>query len=292
MKKLLLSILLLLYTTAIFAQWNWTLNFDDTSYRSRVTIDTVSTHNCRWQIGAPQKAVFNSAFSGPNAIVTDILNPYPAKDTSRFIIKHNRPGQFGSNQLLMLDFQFKLNTDTLTDYGMVEASINNGATWINLLTQDTLYSLTWWAPKPVLSGNTNGWVHYSENLAFLTYSLGFSSTILYRFTFISDSIQTNKAGWMMDNFSFVEVWEDVPEYENNYLISIYPNPANDNLIIHKTKENSNAGIQLFDSKGQLMLENKNFTEDHISIANLENGLYFLKYSDSKYFSVKKFIVQH
>jgi hypothetical protein len=292
MKKLLLLISLTVVSATSFGQWQWNLNFEDTTYLHRVFIDTISNPNCIWQIGHPAKTIFNSAYSVPNVIVTDTLNPYPINDTSSFIITHIRPGNFGGNESLLLDFYFKLNTDSLADYGIIEASLDNGTSWINLMTQDTTYGLNWINPKPILTGNTNGWVHYSEDIRSLTYMIGYSDTVLYRFTFISDSVQTNKEGWMLDDFLFNDSWEGIPEYQNDNLISISPNPTSNELRIHTTKIVDKPTIQILNYTGQILYDKLNFIGETIDTRQLPNGIYLLKYSDTKSLSVKKFVVQH
>lgn len=292
MKKLLLSISLILVAATSFGQWQWNIDFDDTTYCSRVFIDTISNANCVWQIGHPSKTIFNTAYSAPNAIVTDTLNPYPISDTSSFIITHIRPWNQGGNESLLLDFYFKLNTDSLTDFGVIEASLNNGSSWINLLTQDTSYGLYWVNPKPILTGNTNGWVHYSEELHSLTSSIGYSDTILYRFTFISDSVQANKEGWILDDFNFHDWWEGINEIQNDNLISIFPNPTSDAIKIHRTKVSDNQKVQILDYTGQVFYDNSNFLGEAIDTRQLTNGIYLLQYSDTKNLSIKKFVVQH
>lgn len=292
MKKYLLSITLTLIAATSSGQFAWSLNFEDTSYIDRVFVDTISNNNNIWQIGTPSKTIFNSAYSPTHAIVTDIINSYPTNDTSSFIIKHIRPGLAGGNESLRLDFYFKLNTDSLADYGTIEVSIDNGATWINLLTQDTTYGFYWITPKPVLTGNTNGWIHFSEELNALTYTLGYSDTLLYRFTFISDSIQTNKDGWIMDDFLFHDFWEGIQEIQNDNIISIYPNPTSRLLTIHRSKSNRKQTIQITNLTGQVVYNNQDFIGDNIELREINNGIYFLKYSDSKNFAIKKFIVNH
>lgn len=293
MKKILFSISFSLIANYSFGQWVWNLDFDNNTNLERVYIDTVSNQNCIWQIGKPMKSIFNSAYSFPNAIVTDTFNSYPINDTSSFIIFHDRSFvSGGGNESLILDFYFKMNSDSLSDFGKIEASIDNGQNWVNLLTQDSSLQLYWLDAKPVLTGNTNGWVHYSEELSSLTYNLGFSDTLLYRFTFTSDSIQTNKDGWMIDEFSFQDWWEGIPEIQNDNLISIYPNPADENLFIQNLKRSNSAIVQVFNYTGQLVFDNKNFKEENIDTKNLQNGFYVLKYSDGNNYSVKKFLVQH
>jgi hypothetical protein len=67
---------LLLIVVGLSAQAQLTipfLNFDgtDTTFRHLLVIDTVNYHHNIWQIGKPNKTVFDSALSLPNAIVTD-----------------------------------------------------------------------------------------------------------------------------------------------------------------------------------------------------------------------------
>jgi hypothetical protein len=45
-------------------------------------------------------------------------------------------------------------------------------------------------------------------------------------------------------------------------------------------------------RGKLIYDNSNFTGDTIDVKRLNNGIYFLKYSDGKNYSIKKFIVKH
>jgi len=58
----------------------------DTSYYNSIIIEIDATDTL-WQIGAPQKTIFESASTQPNVIVTDILDFSPTNDTSNFIAK-------------------------------------------------------------------------------------------------------------------------------------------------------------------------------------------------------------
>jgi len=274
-----------------FAQFNYIIDFDSPySENNHIIIDTVSNLNNIWQIGVPDKTVFDSAYSITHAIVTDTLNPYPVNDTSSFILKHIRPGVFGSNESLQLNFWFKFNSDTLTDYGMVEASIDNGVTWINLMTEDVTYSLHWLEPKPILTGNSDGWEHFSLELNMLTYAIGYSDTLLYKFTFISDNIQTNKDGWMIDNFQLNDWWEGIDEFENSDKVNIYPNPSNGNVTIESSIINlRNLRIEIYNEIGILVL-NKELNSNNLRL-DLPNGMYFIKLIDDKKIYLKKLMIK-
>lgn len=278
--------------TNVYGQDWWTIDFEDTAYINRITIDTISNPNNIWQIGKPSKIIMNSAYSPAQAIITDTFNYYPINDTSKFIIRHIRPGYWGANTSLLLDFYFKINTDSINDYGIIEVSIDNGINWINLLTEDTTFGFNWLSPKPTLTGNSNGWVHFSEDIAWLTFSVGYSDTLLYRFTFISDSIQTNKEGWVLDNFMFNDWWEGIEDLKNDDIISVFPNPTSDQLSIKSNFASRKPIIQIFNFAGQKIYESKLFKDVTIDTKHLDNGIYLLKYSDNKDYSSKKFIVYH
>ncbi len=291
MKKLITILTVLMLTNTTFAQWDYFIDFDSPdSQNNHIIIDTVSNPNNIWQIGVPSKTVFDSAYSLTHAIVTDTLNTYPVNDTSSFILKHIRPGFLGGNESLQLNFWFKFNSDSLTDFGMVEASIDNGITWINLLTEDTTYYLQWLEPKPVLTGNSNSWQHFALELSMLTYELGYSDTLLYKFTFISDNIQTNKDGWMIDDFQLNDWWLGIDEFENSDKINIYPNPSNGNITIESSSINlRDLRIEIYNEIGILVL-NKELNSNNLRL-DLPNGMYFIKLFDDKKIYLKKLMIE-
>lgn len=290
MKKLLLLISLTLVSATSFGQWQWNINFDDTTYLSRIIIDTSSI----WEVGHPNKTVFTTANSSPNVIATDTLNSYPTNDTSSFTIIHIANIGWSLNYPKVdIGGWYYVNSDTITDHGYIDFSSDHGITWFNLDSAVNNEFCTWGAVQelPTFSGNSNGWKHFYYCLH-TTGTVNVGDTILYRFTFVSDSVQTNKDGLMFDDLHFEDWAEGIQEYQNDNLISIYPNPTNENLYIRKTKNNNNSSIEIFDCKGQLVLVNRSFKEESIDTKNLQNGLYLLKYSDTKNYSVKRFVVQH
>jgi len=292
MKTLIAIFAFLMTGNSVFSQWDYTIDFDSPySLNDRIIIDTISNSNNIWQIGVPDKTIFDTAYSLTHAIVTDTLNPYPTNDTSSFILKHIRPGELGGNESLQLNFWFKINTDSLTDYGKVEASIDNGITWVNLMTEDTTYYLQWIEPKPVLTGNSNGWQHFALELNMLTYELGYSDTLLYRFTFISDSAQTNKDGWMLDDFQLADWWEGVEEYDNSDLINIYPNPSSGEISI-ANNNNSKSGyqVEIIDINGKTVLKDE--IDSNKLRFDLPNGFYLMKLKDNDKIFMKKLIIKN
>ena len=290
MKTILLLFHLIIISCA-FGQNQYIIDFDSPwSENNHIIIDTISNQNNIWRVGIPHKIVFDSAYSRTHAIMTDTINSYPTNDTSSFIIKHIRPGNMGGNESLQLNFWFKFNSDTLTDYGKIEASINNGLTWINLMTEDTIYYFQWLYTKPVLSGNSNGWEHFGLDLRNITYMLGYSDTIMYRITFISDSIQTNKEGWMIDDFQLADWWEGIENNQPEGFVSIFPNPTNGILNINSKETNKYRNIQILNYTGQVLDNIDNQKLQMLNLCQLKNGVYLLKYTCNDKTSIQKFII--
>ncbi len=293
MKRITLSISMTLIVLTSFGQTYFSLDFDSPLYSwsyCKVFRDTVSNPNCIWQVGHPNKTFFDSAHSAPNVIVTDTVNSIPPNDTSTFYVIHAIT--FPGPRVLGLHFWYQINGGS-TDRGIVEFSGDSAhVVWINLLTQDTAYNFQWnyGVPKPTLTGSEVGWKRFDLNLS--TGQLGFynsnyGDTLLFRFTYITDSINTPHDGWMIDDI-YVEDWiEGVPEIQNDNLISVYPNPATDHLTIQRTKSDNKQTIQIINYLGQILDENQNFNGETIDTRQLENGVYLLKYSDTKSFSIKK-----
>ncbi|MCX6722534.1 MAG: hypothetical protein NT094_00505, partial [Candidatus Staskawiczbacteria bacterium] len=89
-----------------------------------------TTDNC-WQVGRPSKSNFSSAYSPPLAILTDTLNPYPVNSNSSFsFVIPSSLVQYSFTTYLQ--FYQKFDTDTLEDFGTIEASYNGGSTWVDL----------------------------------------------------------------------------------------------------------------------------------------------------------------
>jgi len=297
MKTILLSISLALFTATAFGQWGWGVDFESSLYLDRIVIDTAAYPNCVWQIGQPGKTVFNSANSIPNAIVTDTLNPVPPNDTSVFYLKHVRDNIFQPFHVFVLHFMYQMNGDS-TDFGTIEISPDTGHTWINLLTEDTTYLMYWQTAKPTLTGSTNGWQSFDLDMTNWASDWGnfpiamTADTIIFRFTYITDSSSTNSDGWMIDDFVLEDWSEGIPEIQNNNLISLSPNPTSNKLEIQKTKPAENVRVQIMNCTGQILIDNLHFTGENVDVSSLPCGIYFLKYSDDKNFAIKKFIVQH
>jgi hypothetical protein len=308
MKNKLIGALLILFSgLKLFGQNYYGISFEgnglwENDFRHKLFIDTISNPNNIWQIGQPQKVLFSSAATPPNAIVTDSLNYYPINDTSSFILKHVANMGFAMPCVVTFGGSYFVNSDTLTDFGKIEFSPDNGSNWIDLA--DPLYasSIYWNDPflqPPIFSGNSNGWKSYEADIQNLgpLFNIQFNDTVLFRFTFISDGIQTNKDGLMFDS---LYVW-DVPPIgiknvnSNDINFFINPNPASTYIEVDINKSRTEIhSIEIYNRMGGIMKKIMNpLNEDkiYIDVSDFPEGIYLFSLINREGYKLfsKKFI---
>jgi hypothetical protein len=313
MKKIILLLLCLKMTFTLFSQdpvYNWdTITFEK-AYKY-LKIDT-SVQNI-WQIGAPHKIFFDSTYSGKNAIVTDTLHNYPVNNNSFFDLKI---GAFNFGiyypASIILGIKHKYDTDTLRDGGYITISYDNGKTWANII-KDTVYQIG--LPPPAFSsnlyseqdslfngeygfsGNSGGWITtwFSWRVLWVKKSAReIADTMILRFNFVSDSIPSNKEGWMIDNIrlSSDDIGGGILKNENGSF-KIYPNPMKDLSSIEFDKTYSSLQVGIFDLNGKL-IEQRSFTDKQVIYLykrNLKSGMYILKIiADRELIGISKLII--
>lgn len=85
----------------------------------------------------------------------------------------------------------------------------------------------------------------------------------------------------------------INDYEENNSLSIYPNPANENITINFTSTSKNTSVKIYDATGRLIknIENVKSGESTINISEMENGLYLINITDGKSSVTKRFVKQ-
>ena len=151
-----IGISLFISTVYSNAQPGFFLDFENPySVEHVLTIDTISNPNNSWQIGIPNKEFLSDAFSPMNVIITDTINPYPVNDTSAFTIWHVADEGFVEPHSADLQGYYKVNSDSLRDFGRIDFSPDNGNLWVDLI-NDTIYPPPMWRSDiPVLTGTSN-----------------------------------------------------------------------------------------------------------------------------------------
>lgn len=209
-------------------------------------------------------------------------NTYPINDTSIFYFLHvTAEGWHPNCRDVEFGGYYYSDSDSLNDFGIIELSPNNGTDWINLL-DDTLYN-QYYTVEPAdlnLTGNSNGWQSFYFELSGLgvPFVVGIADTVLFRFTFISDSIQNQGIGLAFDDIYIENFYcPSVPENElTHFFSSLFPNPANNSATIEfENPTNSHFSLQVFDITGRAVIEQTNIRGNRaqLNTQHLPSGIY-------------------
>jgi hypothetical protein len=268
------------------------IEIDFTDPDSNLTIDTTLNYNI-WEIGQPNKLLFDSAFSNPFAICTDLNSNYPASNISTFQIMVVSE-LFGSG---ILKFVHKYETDPGNSGGYIERSYDQGRTWSNLVLdenmQENFYTVSDLIDDniPAFSGSSNGW--QKVTCYFSWYMLlkksnpwpdgwglgmnGDQDTLLVRFNFKSNELAAEKQGWLIDDIKIqirdVGGFTD-QYYQNDY--SCFFQPESQNIIVHSHNQpEMDYSVLIFDITGRQRMLIPN-SPKIINTPSLENGLYIIR----------------
>jgi hypothetical protein len=284
--KTFLLVALLLCSSTCFAQW-YTIDFDTPQSDSLLTIDTAAGNI--WQIGHTTKAFFHSSDS-TIAIMTDTLNPYPLNNLSTFEI---RLDGVGGGMAVYVDFDHKLESDTLHDGGYLELSAD-GSTWTNVMQQGFEFYPLSATPVGLLENGTlafsgiRNWEHVAGRIC---NTLG--DTVYLRFSFYSDSVPDNKAGWLIDNITFsFDDCAGIGQYRKDNLIEIFPNPTLDKIFVKRVQRFPSSRLTVTDVTGRIVVAKAFPQNGLVDVSALPNGVYYMMYSDERSRAVKPFVVSH
>ncbi len=203
-----LSLLFSLFFIATFHASGQTLRqyFDgaDTIVTNSLFITLDTNNNNVWQIGPPQKTHFNSAATTPNVLVTDTINAYPARDTASFWFSFKPTWAHWG--ILAIQWKQKLDMDYGHDGGIIEFSTDGGTAWQNVFDNPLVYNFygfdtantdTLVNGQPAFTGTDTLWKDI-----WLCFDVSFFSiydSVMVRYTLLSDSVDSVKEGWMIDN---------------------------------------------------------------------------------------------
>jgi len=253
-----------------------------------------------WQVGTPSKGSFNQAHSPQKALMTDSVNPYPVNQNAYFDIFYTESYFFQYGFQMQLQFSHKFDTDTMLDGGYITVSYDKGLTWYNVI-EDQTYSF----------GNTpaDDWNDeyniYSTLDTLVNGQKGFSGrrtewgkvnlswyiipargvnccdtdTTIIRFNFVSDGIDNNREGWMIDDIKMysVDLGSAIEKVSLPEQKLFFPNPANDYIFVEMGATEPDLAVEIYELTGKLI---KSFplveTEKGLDISELEKGLYFVK----------------
>ncbi len=303
--KGLLFIVFMLFANAVLAQTYFIQYFDGVvpGY-SAIEIMFEGDSTNIWQIGPPQKTIFDSAATQPNALLTDTINYYPTNDTSSFKFTINH-GLFWYGGVLAIQWKQKLDMDSGFDGGKIEFSIDGEQTWQNAFNNPNVYNFYGFLDENrdtlpngdfVFSGTDSTWRD-----VWLCYDIDWMNSqmdsMVIRYTFMSDSVDNSKEGWLIDNLIVHHTFQHtISERKLEKYINVYPNPTND--IIHIEIEKSKdfhiiENMMLINSLGQIV-ESWNYipTKYWFSTKKYTNGKYYLQIKTNKQSETIPFVIHH
>jgi hypothetical protein len=226
--------------------------------------------------------------------MTDTIDPYPSNNKSSFTVTFYKSDYEYEAGLFLVFYHF-FHTDTLTDSAYVDFSYDGGESWHIGLDQSDIFLETFYeryflgynygygGRVPILSGNSGGWVREQYSWAWYHVvkkndeEFYYPDSIIVRFNFISDSLQTSKDGWMVDDINIYKWGGSGIELNNSSTILVYPNPADKYISVKSI--NPIQDIILYSPAGQIIMlnQNVNLQNNLIDIEELKPGLYILEF---------------
>jgi len=275
----------------------------DTLPQGSFNIAIENTNNNIWQIGKTTKFGTSDSRDTSCAIMTDSVNAYPINNFSAF--KVNVFGAVTSNPWdnYNINFKFwhKFDTDSLMDGCWLEFSEDSGITWKKLDSLSGGFPLNqfqnqWSACNlynnnltnvdfdtiqggtKAWSGNSNGW-RYTALWVNMTIPIKPSRSgpiNAIRFVFQSDSINNNKAGWIIDDFGFgwIEQAGAVQDYSLYNQLPVYPNPSTGIFTISYPSHYVKGNIKVYDIHGRKLIDQA--LSPQLDLSKYANGLYYYK----------------
>lgn len=293
--KYFIFITLLFSTLNSYSQFE--INFDESVDPLNLYIGD-QPNDSLWQIGPPQKTILNSAYSFPNAIITDTVNTYPTNQSAEFFYFMDAVSSYGF-PAIQIDWEQMTDLEAGVDGIIIEASYDEMNSWNNVLTdssfrplvvgqyiQDTLFN-----GQVGITGSTD-WVYvglcwgtyFSDDGTAEEIIDNFNDnnySIIVRFTFVSDSTDTKHEGYMMDNFNFRPGFIGaVNENENNIQLKMFPNPASEYINIEFEEVISqDAFVEIFSMEGKKVFSKQfsimNNTTLKVPLFKITKGQYLL-----------------
>lgn len=257
---------------------------DTTNWSLKIKIDT-SANNV-WQIGKPQKSIFDSAATLPNAILTDTLNSTPTNNISSFSYSLI-PENFGYG-ILAIQWKQKLDMESGKEGGKIELSVDSGKTWSSPFNNPYTYNFYGFDSNNVSSLPNGDTVFTGTDSSWrdvwLCYDISWLrsyDSIIIKHTYKSDSVNYGKEGWMIDNIlQHITLVHTVNEEEQTEYMKVHPNPTTGRVNIETQKQDEFHLIEdmkLVNSQGQVVQSWKNIpTKFFIDIGHHKNGIYYLK----------------
>lgn len=199
-----------------------------------------------WQYGTPTASKINSAFSGTKAWATQLAGNYThhAEDFL-YSPKFNFQGLTGYDTVLLGFYHYCAMVNG--DFGIVQYSIDGGASWSDLGVYNDVFGINWYNAcgdaGDYFSYPNSGWIYSAYKLN--PSDFNGLDPVQFRFKFVANSLVTDN-GWAIDNFRL-----DFPPKPNDVGVASFINPPVDtaagSLINNVSVMVANYGMNALDS---------------------------------------------
>ncbi len=250
-----------------------------------LVLDSVYPAGC-WQVGAPNKSVFTSALSLPNALVTDTVQPYPSNTTcyAEFTLLADELSWYWGRWL-----EFDQWIDLAPgSRAYIEARDTWAADWSRL--NDGWYnsgSVQWGLEGNEFLPSTGGWEHVifdSPCIGVLDGGNDRWYDPLMRIRFVLEAGDNSSAhdGWMIDDFraTATPCSGGFAEHAGARL-GVTPNPATDRALVDLGDAKGLSIVQVFRTDGKLVTSTSvNGGRVVLDVSDLSAGPYLIRSSGS------------
>ena len=269
-----------------------------------------------WQVCSPNKGNWTVDCPSdpdtipPKVLITDSINPYPTSNHS-YVEFHVKKPEWANLYGLCwsyfhFGFYFKIDTDTLVDGFYVEISFDGGQSFANV--QDTnlvkqlpnspqhIYGFVYMENTLNNGYGISGCIDSTTHVPYWpSFNIEYSWSDLHgfdvdyavvRINFVSDSIETNKKGVLID-----EVYIGVTDMCNIGIVDnidissnvqLHPNPIDENSAINFYNPDCNEHLlDVFNNNGVLIFSKKlNGQSFRIGSISFPVGIYYYRLSNS------------
>lgn len=264
-----------------------------------------------WQVGAPDKPAFDSAWSAPGALVTDTMAPYPVGGP--FYAEFHLPnsnGEWGP-AFIQLSFTHRLDFDTGEAAGWVEVRNPYDTNWVRLMDPDAFMFYDVWTEDPSGTVTDSGFVYNGPTDDWNTALIGFScmavvneppedrgggeeSLLHFRFVFGSSANTNGLGGWLIDDVR-MDHWGACNAIDERAAdrLTLAPNPASGHVTITFGATNEQYAVDLLAMDGRVVRSERALMRSHsIDVGELDNGAYLVRARDAHGTCARTIIVAH
>ncbi len=311
MRKLSLKIVLwgvfILFTGNVNAQWgNYQFFEPNASFSDTViyNIDSISAKT--WKIGKPNKVKFNSAFSNPNALLTDTSVNYDTSLNAIIIFKiYNLPWAWGN--FIAIRWLQKIDLEENKDYGFIYLSKGNSNVWHNAFEYSPDFNYNFYGfntanvgvdSSNLQKGFTGTDTTWRDMWLCIFDQTGFDTSINLKFIFKTDTSKTNHEGWMVDNFQYHPIILHTVESEmkTKDKFVVFPNTTNGVVHVESTFDGENKqihSISIYDAYGKLLERNIGVSKRvTLDLSQYPDGVYYLRPNTKDKTDYLKVILNH